>query len=418
MAEYSQKWHNGTSRTRSTKTSDGLVAIQAQLNNIGREIKKVNEKVYAVQVGCEQCKGPHYTKDCPIKEEGTTLEEACYTQFGAPFQQGGQYRATALGFYQRNNANPIFEWVNEQRVLWKEDLEVTLVTETNPKDHVKSISTTVEADITPIRRIKSSQYAVSAQQNSKLMLESGRTTIPFPSRLNDYYCDKKKDRMERNSWKLTHMKIHISTIPYPERRKTQEVSLYLAILVILRERMDLDLEAKLMGEILVLNRSLDPSYGDYIELNDLNLPLELRRDQVDDLMPTIEECGVIDEPMIDIIKTRNNESFDEYLMMSREFYDSITKDKVESKGKNVWKIWMATEIKTWEILFLENRSAKLHVWKHEVIMEYLVKISKKARILELKRRNMKKLTLTSYTPYPSRKIRRICACTSQKTTKE
>ncbi|GJW62388.1 hypothetical protein Tco_0111723 [Tanacetum coccineum] len=52
-----------------------------------------------------------------------------------------------------------------------------------------------------------------------------------------------------------------------------------------------------------------------------------------------------------------------------------------------------------------------------VIMEYLVKISKKALIMELKRRNMKKLILTSYTPYPSRKIRRICACTSQETTK-
>ncbi|GJU48459.1 homeodomain-like protein [Tanacetum coccineum] len=79
MAEYSQKWHNGTSRSRSTKTSDGLAAIQAQLNNLGREIKKVNEKVYATQVGCEQCKGPHYTKDCPLKEEGKTLKEAYYT---------------------------------------------------------------------------------------------------------------------------------------------------------------------------------------------------------------------------------------------------------------------------------------------------------------------------------------------------
>ncbi|GJW90207.1 hypothetical protein Tco_0167760 [Tanacetum coccineum] len=47
MVKYSQKWHNGTSsRTRSTETSDGLSAIQAQLNNLGREIKKVNEKVY------------------------------------------------------------------------------------------------------------------------------------------------------------------------------------------------------------------------------------------------------------------------------------------------------------------------------------------------------------------------------------
>ncbi|GKA71867.1 hypothetical protein Tco_0778083 [Tanacetum coccineum] len=52
-----------------------------------------------------------------------------------------------------------------------------------------------------------------------------------------------------------------------------------------------------------------------------------------------------------------------------------------------------------------------------VTMEYLVKISKKARILELKQRHLKKLTLASYTPYPSRKIRRICAGTSQEITK-
>ncbi|GKE17381.1 hypothetical protein Tco_1424958, partial [Tanacetum coccineum] len=56
MAEYSQKWHNGTSQGRSTKTFDGLAAIQAQLNNLGREIKKENEKVYAAQVCCEQRK--------------------------------------------------------------------------------------------------------------------------------------------------------------------------------------------------------------------------------------------------------------------------------------------------------------------------------------------------------------------------
>ncbi|GJS78445.1 ribonuclease H-like domain-containing protein [Tanacetum coccineum] len=106
MAEYSQKWHNGTSsRTKSTETFDGLAVIQAQLNNLGREVKKVNEKVYAAHVGCELYKGPHYTKDCPQKEEGKTLEEAYYTQFGAPYQPGGQYRAAGPGFYQRNNGN-------------------------------------------------------------------------------------------------------------------------------------------------------------------------------------------------------------------------------------------------------------------------------------------------------------------------
>ncbi|GKD24911.1 hypothetical protein Tco_1231125 [Tanacetum coccineum] len=97
----------------------------------------------------------------------------------------------------------------------------------------------------------------------------------------------------------------------------------------LRERMELDLEARLIGETLVLNRSLDPLYRDYIELNDLNL----RRDQVDKLMPIIEEGEVIDEPMIDIIKTRNNESFDEYPSFC-DFDRKIHIDLVENMDSN------------------------------------------------------------------------------------
>ncbi|GKB47184.1 hypothetical protein Tco_0897937 [Tanacetum coccineum] len=69
----------------------------------------------------------------------------------------------------------------------------------------------------------------------------------------------------------------------------------------LRERMELDLEARLMGETLVLNRSLNPFFDDYIELNDLNVPLELRRDKVDDLILTIKEGEVIEE-----FRTRND----------------------------------------------------------------------------------------------------------------
>ncbi|GJT51397.1 hypothetical protein Tco_0977554 [Tanacetum coccineum] len=70
----------------------------------------------------------------------------------------------------------------------------------------------------------------------------------------------------------------------------------------LRERMELDLEARLMGETLVLNRPLDPFFDDYIELNDLNEPFKLRINQGDDLMPTIEEGKVIEE-----FRTRDDE---------------------------------------------------------------------------------------------------------------
>ncbi|GKE47892.1 putative reverse transcriptase domain-containing protein [Tanacetum coccineum] len=63
----------------------------------------------------------------------------------------------------------------------------------------------------------------------------------------------------------------------------------------LRERMEFNLKARLMGETLVLNRSLDPFLEDCIELNDLDEPFELRRNQEDDLMPNIEEGEVIEE---------------------------------------------------------------------------------------------------------------------------
>ncbi|GJT73397.1 hypothetical protein Tco_1032683 [Tanacetum coccineum] len=73
-------------------------------------------------------------------------------------------------------------------------------------------------------------------------------------------------------------------------------------MISLRERMELDLEARLMRETLVINISLDPLNGDYIELNDLNEPFELRRNQGDDFMPTIKEGKVIEE-----FRTRDDE---------------------------------------------------------------------------------------------------------------
>nr|GFB20566.1 hypothetical protein [Tanacetum cinerariifolium] len=59
--------------------------------------------------GCELRNGPHYSKDCPLKEEGKTLEESYYTQFGAPFPNAGMYRAAAPGFYQRDTGNTSYQ---------------------------------------------------------------------------------------------------------------------------------------------------------------------------------------------------------------------------------------------------------------------------------------------------------------------
>ncbi|GJU32474.1 mitochondrial proton/calcium exchanger protein-like protein isoform X1 [Tanacetum coccineum] len=421
MAKYSQKWHNGTSRTRSTETSDGLAAIQAQLNNLGREIKKVNEKVYAAQVGW-------------------------------------RYRAAALRFYQRNNANPSYQ---ERRQFMKDTLSKFMSesakrheensnmikeirastdavirnqgasiktleiqigqmskvlqergfgslpssTKANPRDQVKSISTTVEADSYSICRMGSTQYAVTTGRNRTLMYETKQTTILFPaSRINNSIPRKEKDLgsftlpcfinnvcfdnaiadlgasvsvMPLSTYinlglgELAHTKITVEladrTMKYPKgiaknvlvgigkfaflvdfiilampedikvplilerpflsiarakidvfKRKItlrvgEERIIFKSVkpasslikrvyMLSLRERMELDLEARLMGDTLALNKSLDHLNRDYIELNDLNEPLELRRDQGDDLMPTIKEGEVIEE-----FKTRDDE---------------------------------------------------------------------------------------------------------------
>ncbi|GJW22936.1 hypothetical protein Tco_0033558 [Tanacetum coccineum] len=171
MAKYSQKWHNGTSRARGTETSDGLAAIQAQLNNLGCEIKKVNKKVYAAQVGCKQCKGPHYTKDCPLKEEGKTLEEAYYTRFGASFQEGG-YRVAALGFYQQNNANPSYK---KQRQYMEETLSKFM--SESAKRH--------EENSNMIKEIQASTNAVIRNQGASiktLAIQIGQVSKILPIR--------------------------------------------------------------------------------------------------------------------------------------------------------------------------------------------------------------------------------------------
>ncbi|GKC78374.1 mitochondrial proton/calcium exchanger protein-like protein isoform X1 [Tanacetum coccineum] len=404
MANYSQKWHNETSKGRNTETSDGLVAIQAQLNNLSREIKKVNEKVYAAQVGCEQCKGPYYTKDYPQKKERKTIEEAYYTQCGRPFQGGG-YRATAPALTNaaiRNQGASIktleIQIGQMSKVLQERGFgSLPSLTETNPRDQVKSISTTIGDDSNSICRIGSGQYAISAGQNKegnygpKFTEAYGASlinnTLPrkekdtgsftLPCFINDFCFDNALVDLGSNVsvmplltylnlglGKLTHTRLIVELadriVKYPKgitenvlvgigkfvfpidfiildmpedikvslilrrpflstarakidvfKRKItlrvgEEKIIFKSVkpasslikrvyMLSLREIMELDLEARLMGETLVLNRSLDPFFEDYIELNDLNVPLKLRRDQVDNLMPTIEEGEVVEE---------------------------------------------------------------------------------------------------------------------------
>ncbi|GJU83917.1 hypothetical protein Tco_1291463 [Tanacetum coccineum] len=413
MAEYSQKWHNGTSKGRR------------------KEIKKVNEKVNVAQVGCEQYEGPHYTKDCPQKEEGKTLEKDYYKQFGGPFHGGG-YRATALGESAKRheeNSNLIKEIRASTNAAIRNQGASIKTLEIRIRKMSKSISTTIEADSHSIRHIRSTQYAVSTGQNKTLLYKSRQTMVPFPSRLDNHYYEdeegnygpkfmeaygashindtiprKEKDPgsftlpcfinntcfdnalvdlgasvsvmtlstyLNLGLGELAHTRLTVEladrTVKYPKGiagnvlvgigkftfpidyiilnmpedikvplilgrpflstarakidvykkkitlRVGEEKIIFKSVkpasslitrvyMLSLRERMELDLEFRLIGDTLVLNISLDPLLEDYIELNDLNEPFELRRHQGDDLIPTIKEGEVIEE-----FKTRDED---------------------------------------------------------------------------------------------------------------
>ncbi|GJV87626.1 reverse transcriptase domain-containing protein [Tanacetum coccineum] len=325
-------------------------------------------------------------------------------------------------------------------------------TETNPRDHVKSISTTVEADIDtpyriiPIRRIGPTElpqyldaysYGATCIDDSIPRKEKDPGSFTLPCYINNVCFDNAltdlgaslsvmplltylnldlgelthtKLRVELADRTVKHLKgiaknvlVEIGKFVFPvdfiilDMPEDVKVPLILGrsffvkpasslikrvYMIILRERMELDFEARLIGETLVLNRSLDPLYGDYIELNDLNVPLELRRDQVDDLMPTIKKGEVVDKHMIEEVKARNDNQMvskffgypndydeDEKIridyaynfkfscmigfefvhanffpnfpinVMSKKFYKSIMKDKIKLRRRNELGSW-------------------------------------------------------------------------------
>nr|GEU67381.1 hypothetical protein [Tanacetum cinerariifolium] len=242
-------------------------------------------------------------------------------------------------------------------------------TEANPRDQVKSISTTIEADSYSIRSIGSSQYAASTGHNHTLIKEKDPGSFTLPCFINNVRFDNAlvdlgasvsvvplSTYLNLGLGELVNTKLTVEltdrTVKYPKgiaenvlvcigkfvfpidliilympedikvplilgrpflstarakidvyKRKitlrvVEERIIFTSVkpastlikrvyMLSLRRRMKLDLEARLIGETLVLNKLLDSFFEDYIDLNDLNEPFELRRNQDDDLMPTI-----------------------------------------------------------------------------------------------------------------------------------
>ncbi|GJS41593.1 reverse transcriptase domain-containing protein [Tanacetum coccineum] len=92
------------------QSNDGLAALVIKLDTLGRDMKKLKESVYAIQVRCQICEGPHVDKDCPINEEVKQVEEVRYGEFGqtTPFNgsNGGKFRVGPPGYYTKIDNRP------------------------------------------------------------------------------------------------------------------------------------------------------------------------------------------------------------------------------------------------------------------------------------------------------------------------
>ncbi|GKA83446.1 hypothetical protein Tco_0805041 [Tanacetum coccineum] len=196
--------------------------------------------------------------------------------------------------------------------------------EQNPKDHVKSISTT-KADSSDIHHF----VILDIPEDDDVLLILRRPFLSTAHAKIDVFKRKITLRVGEEKNVFKSIKPATSII-----RKVHML------------RTDLDSKTEFIAEDV--NKSFDPHYGDYIELNDLDVPLEPKMNQDENFEPTIDENVIVNKPaskhcykmkfscMIgykhvnaDFLPTLSTN------VMSKHFYNSIIKDEGDHEGKKL-----------------------------------------------------------------------------------
>nr|GEW08578.1 hypothetical protein [Tanacetum cinerariifolium] len=335
MAEYSQKWHNRTSKSRSTKTFDGLAAIQAQLNNLGREIKAKESMEDTLTKFMSELAKRHEENSNLIKEIQALMDAAIRNQ-GASIKtleiQIGQvsknhtlmYKSRQMmipfpsrlnGYYYEENKGSYGPQFSEayseasQSIPQKEKDpgSFTLLSFIN-NFYFDNALVDLGANVSVMPLLTYLNLGLGKLAHTKLTIELADRTMKYPKGIAEnvlvrigkfvflvdfIILDMPEDIkvpliLKRPFLSTTHAKIDIQKKKITLRVGEEKV-VYTSVkpasslikrvyMLSLRERMELDLEARLMGETL------------------------LRRNQGDDLMPTIDEGEVIEE-----FRTRNED---------------------------------------------------------------------------------------------------------------
>ncbi|GJU11329.1 putative reverse transcriptase domain-containing protein [Tanacetum coccineum] len=323
--------------SKSTETSDELAAIQAQLNNLGREIKKVNEKVYVAQ--CEEKKGSYgpqfseaYSKASHINNSIPRKEKDPWSFTLPCFINNVCFDNALVDLGASVSVMPLSTYLNlGLGELAHTKLTVKLADRTvkYPKGITEDVQVGIGKFVFLIDFI-----ILDMPEDIKVPLILGRLFLSTAHAKINVYKRKITLWVEEERIVFTSVKPASSLI-----KRVYMLSL--------RERMELDLEARLMEETLV-------------------------RNQGDDLMLTIKKGKVIEE-----FRTRDDEldiGIDDYPsycdydkkihidcahnlkfscmigfefthanffpllyvnVMSKKFHNSIMKDKMVYKGNNV-----------------------------------------------------------------------------------
>ncbi|GKC89297.1 putative reverse transcriptase domain-containing protein, partial [Tanacetum coccineum] len=353
------------------------------------------------KVGCELCKGPHYTKDCPLKEDRKTLEEAYYIQFGAPYQSGGQFSVAEPGFYQWNNENSSYP---DRRQTMEELLTKFMAESAKRHEENSNIIKEIRASTDAVIRNQGASIKtleIQIGQMSKVLQERGFerasvSVMPFSTYTNlglgilshtkltieladrtikqpmgivenvpvkigkfifliDFIIlDIPEDDdvpliLRRPFLSTAHAKIDVFKRKITLRVGEENLvfkSVKPTTSIIKRVFMlkNLDSKTELVGED---DELFDPLYGNYIELNDLDTPLEPKTNQDVDF-----ELTFVNEP--NNVKTNSkcykmkfscmigythvNADFLPSLsfnLITKSFYYSIIKDKDDHEGKRL-----------------------------------------------------------------------------------
>ncbi|XP_023749067.2 uncharacterized protein LOC111897346 [Lactuca sativa] len=82
FSKHSREYHNprnDVTRGSANAALEDMLAVMAMLQSMDRRMTKMDQTIHVIQVGCENCNGPHLTKECDLDENGNRKVQACYS---------------------------------------------------------------------------------------------------------------------------------------------------------------------------------------------------------------------------------------------------------------------------------------------------------------------------------------------------